>query len=67
MTFYRKCVLHVLYKSLLFLVSLSGMGHGDSGGQEPDQSNVDRQPPEEDQVGRSSKAPLDLRTNKANS
>jgi len=37
------------------------MGHGDTGGEELDQPDVDGQPGQEDPLRRGSEAPLDLR------
>ena len=37
------------------------MGHGDAGGEELDQPDVDGQPGQEDPLRRGSEAPLDLR------
>ena len=42
-------------------VPLPRVGHRHPRGQEPHQSDADRQPPEEDQVGRGAQAPLDMR------
>ena len=42
-------------------VPFTRVGHCDTRGQESDQSDVNRQPGQEDQVGRGTKAPMDLR------
>ena len=47
--------------SLCIPVPLPRVGHGDSGGAQPDQPDAHRQPRQEDQVRRGAQAPLDLR------
>jgi hypothetical protein len=46
---------------LVISVPVAGMGHGDSGGQKPDQPDVDSQSCQEDPIRRSSQASVDLR------
>jgi hypothetical protein len=60
-----KCFGRVRYNQVslhtLFSVPIAGMGHGDAGGEELDQPDVDGQPGQEDPLRRGSEAPLDLR------
>ena len=55
-----KCLLNCTQGGRLRL-PVARVGHGDARGQEPHQPDADRQPAEEDQVGRGAQAPMDLR------
>ena len=46
---------------VVITVPFTRVGHCDTRGQESDQSDVNRQPGQEDQVGGGTKAPMDLR------
>ncbi len=54
---------HLECSGSIFLppVPVARVGHGDAGGEEPDQPDADGQPAEEDQVRRGAQAPVDLR------
>ena len=53
--------MQIICLTFMFSVPVPRVGHGDAGGEEPDQPDVDGQPAEAHQVRRGAQAPLDLR------